>query len=175
MIEIDDLTIRQAKKRDNEAFKRVYDYYAQFVWKIAFRTLHGDVQAASEVVQETFLRVYGNLAKFKGGSAFSTWVFRIAFNACMSLQKKRMKYSELSAVENDVAHARDEIERIETKAQVEKILSSLSEEERFLLTGREIFGLSFEDLAAIVGKNEGALRTQLSRLKQAIRTKFGAE
>jgi RNA polymerase sigma-70 factor (ECF subfamily) len=173
MNEIDDLTIARAKKKDNDAYKRLYDYYAQFVWKIAFRTLHGDARAASEVVQETFVRVYYNLSKFKGGSGFSTWVFRIAFNACMSLIKKTPRYSELDTVENEAIAANDEAEKLDMKRKAERILSSLSEEDRFLLTGREILGLSFEELADISGKNQGALRTQLSRLKQDIRSKYG--
>jgi RNA polymerase sigma-70 factor, ECF subfamily len=173
MNEIDDLTILRAKKRDDDAFKRLYDYYAQFVWKIAYRTLHGDMQAASEAVQETFVRMYGNLPKFKGGAGFSTWIFRIAFNACMSLTKKRPNHYEFGSVENEAIDAGDETEKIDMKLKADKILSSLSEEDRFLLTGREILGLSFEELEDITGKNQGALRTQLSRLKQTIRSKFG--
>jgi DNA-directed RNA polymerase specialized sigma24 family protein len=60
-------------------------------------------------------------------------------------------------------------ETLDIKEQVSVILASMSAEDRFLLTGREVLDLSYEELAQIAGKNAGALRTRLSRLKDQIR------
>ena len=64
------------------------------------------------------------------------------------------------------------LDTLDSKEQVNAILAGMSEEERFLLTGREILDLSYDELAVITGKNAGSLRTQLSRLKEEIRKKF---
>jgi DNA-directed RNA polymerase specialized sigma24 family protein len=61
---------------------------------------------------------------------------------------------------------------MDCKEQVSAILAGMSAEERFLLTGREILDLSYDELAQITGKNAGSLRTQLSRLKDEIRKNF---
>jgi DNA-directed RNA polymerase specialized sigma24 family protein len=61
---------------------------------------------------------------------------------------------------------------MDTKDQVNAILATMSAEERFLLTSREIQDLSYDELAQITGKNAGSLRTQLSRLKDEIRNNF---
>jgi RNA polymerase sigma factor (sigma-70 family) len=173
MEEIDDLSIEQAKRKNRSAFKRIYDFYAPFVWKVAFRTLHGNSELATEAVQDTFIRVYNSFSKFSGSSAFSTWIYRINFNVCMTLLSRQSKSGAVAEITENTAYIASGAENIDMKQDVQKILKSISPEERFLLTGREMLGFSYEELADITGKNEGLLRTQLFRLKEKIREKFG--
>ncbi|HUI93411.1 MAG TPA: RNA polymerase sigma factor [Chitinivibrionales bacterium] len=174
MEELDDLTIQRAKRRNKAAFKSVYDFYAPFAWKIAFRTLHGNSELAEEAVQDTFIRAYNSLPKFEGGAAFSTWIYRITFNVCMTLLQKKGKADEMQDLDENTAAVSSAVET-DMQHDLQKILKSISAEDRFLLTGREMLGFSFEELADITGKTAGALRTQLFRLKEEIRRKFGEE
>lgn len=173
MNELDDLTVQRARKGDRASFRVLYDYYAPFSWKIAYRTLHGDSGAAQEAVQETFIRVFNSLRKFGGGSALSTWIYRITFNACMTLLSKQSRVNEMQELDEDTGPTVSSAEGIDVKEDMQKILKSITAEERFLLTGREMLGFSFEELADITGKSAGSLRTQLFRLKEEIREKFG--
>ena len=66
-------------------------------------------------------------------------------------------------------------DELEVQQQIEAILESLSKEDRFLLTAREVDGFSYEDLASVTGESEGSLRTRLSRLKSNIRKQIGNE
>jgi RNA polymerase sigma-70 factor (ECF subfamily) len=175
MKELDDLTIQRAKKGDRASFRTLYDYYAPFSWKIAFRTMHGDSQGAAEAVQETFIRVHNALSKFSGGAAFSTWIFRITYNACMTLLSKQSRRNEMQELDEDTGLTVSTAENVDMKEDMQRILKSISPEERFLLTGREVLGFSFEELSDITGKNAGSLRTQLFRLKEQIRKRFGEE
>ncbi len=175
MKELDDLTIQRAKNGDRASFKAVYDFYSPFSWKIAFRTLHGDQGAAVEAVQETFIRVYNSLSKFGGGAAFSTWIFRITYNACMTLLSKQSRQNGMLPLDEETGSVVSSSEQVDMKEDMQKILKSISPEERFLLTGREVLGFSFDELADITGKNAGSLRTQLFRLKEQIRKKFGED
>jgi RNA polymerase sigma-70 factor (ECF subfamily) len=174
MEELDDLTIQRAKRKNQAAFKSVYDFYAPFAWKIAFRTLHGNNELATEAVQDTFIRAYTSLHKFEGGSAFSTWIYRITFNVCMTLLHKKGKADGMQELDENTAAVSTAVET-DMQHDVQKILKSISAEDRFLLTGREMLGFSFDELADITGKTAGALRTQLFRLKEEIRRKFGEE
>jgi|WetSurMetagenome_2_1015567.scaffolds.fasta_scaffold00110_29 RNA polymerase sigma-70 factor, ECF subfamily len=173
MKELDALTVQRAKKGDGTSFRALYDFYAPFSWKIAYRTLHGDSGAAQEAVQETFIRVYKSLKRFGGESALSTWIYRITFNACMTLLSKRNRVNETQELDENTGSPVPSAERIDMKEDIQKILKSISAEERFLLTGREMLGFSFEELADITGKSAGSLRTQLFRLKEELRKKFG--
>jgi RNA polymerase sigma factor (sigma-70 family) len=172
MNEIDAITIRLAKKKDKEAFKRIYDFYAPFVWKIAYRTMHGDSDAAGDAVQDTFIRVHESLHKFSGESGLSTWLYRIVFNVCLTALTKQKKANVMQPLDENIPSGPAETELLENKDQVNAILSGLSADDRFLLTGREILDLSYEELAGITGQNAGTLRTRLSRLKEEIRKTF---
>jgi len=171
MTELDDITIARAKK-DNKAFKKVYDYYAPYVWKIAFRTMHGNHDAAQEAMQETFIRVHNSLLKFSGQSAFSTWIYRIVFNVCLTMQTKQKKSLIHEEYNDEIGNAKNQNDAMDMREDVERILASLDKEERFLLAGRELLDLSYAELAHITQKNEGSLRTQLSRIKEDIRRNF---
>jgi RNA polymerase sigma factor (sigma-70 family) len=172
MDEIDQVTITLAKKKDRKAFKRIYDFYAPFVWKIAFRTMHGESDAAQEAVQDTFIRVHESLHAFGGESGLSTWLYRIVFNVCLTALAKQKRTRTMQPLDENISARTSITEALDTKEQVSVILASMSAEDRFLLTGREVLDLSYEELAEIAGKNAGALRTRLSRLKDRIRKDF---
>jgi len=172
MNEIDRLTIEQAKKKDRIAFKRVYDFYSPFIWKIAYRTMHGDAEAAGEAVQDTFIRVHESLHKFSGESGLSTWLYRIVFNVCLTALAKQKRTRIMQPLDENIAVKTSLAESLDSKDQVRAILASMSAEDQFLLTGREVLDLSYEELAAITGDNAGTLRTRLSRLKEQIRKNF---
>lgn len=91
----------------------------------------------------------------------------------MTLLSRQSKSGAVAEITENTAYTASGAENIDMKQDVQKILKSISPEERFLLTGREMLGFSYEELADITGKNEGLLRTQLFRLKEKIREKFG--
>ena len=135
--------------------------------------MHGNSELASEAVQDAFIRVFNSLPKFAGGAAFSTWIYRITFNVCMTLLQKKGKADGMQQIDENTLVSASTAKETDMQHDVQKILKSISAEDRFLLTGREMLGFSFEELADITGKNAGALRTQLFRLKEEIRKKFG--
>ncbi len=172
MKEIDELTIRRAAKKDAQAFKRVYDHYAGFVWKVIFRTVNGDAESAKEIVQETFVRVYSSLKSFSYNSALSTWLYRVAFNVANTYLKKNKKSNRVLGVDIETVIDTKTKSDFESEELVELLLKMLSAEERFLLTSREVEGIPFEDLAEITGKSSESLRTQVSRVKDKLRASF---
>jgi len=172
MNEIDDLTLALAKKNDRAAFKKLYDHYVSFVWKVAFRTMNGDRNLTELAVQDTFIKVHRAIKNFGGGSAFSTWLYRIVYNACMSLHAQENKKNAMLPLTEDIAEKHNG-NVVDIKDLVQRILSGLSADERYLITSREVLDISYEELAKITQKNEGSLRTQLSRLKENIRKKYG--
>ena len=172
MIELDRDIIQNAVKGDRRAFRALYDFYAPFIWRVIFRSVSGDAELAAEIVQDTFIRVHRSLRKFRFDSSMSTWIYRIAYNcsmACFSRNAKvRSTFTPLN--ENIVSH--EGASGYESRELVTMALEGLSADDLFLLTTREVDGLSFEELAEIMKMKPGALRTRLHRLKETIREKL---
>jgi RNA polymerase sigma-70 factor, ECF subfamily len=172
MEEIDEITIKQAARRDARAFKRLYDHYAGFVWKVIFRTVNGDQDAAREIVQDTFVRVNASLKSFSFKAALSTWIYRIAFNAINTHLAKNKRMAVFTAGDVDALPDKAIANAYDDQEMVTLLLNALSSEERFLITSREVEGIPFDELARIMGRSSESLRTQVSRLKERLRDMY---
>ena len=175
MKEIDDITIKAAAKKDAKAFRRVYDYYSPFVWKVVFRTTNGDMDAATEIMQDVFVKVYQSLKSYRFGAAFSTWLYRIAYTTTLNLFRRRTGARQRFVKLEEANTTTNPTDTVETRDVVERVLDNLTPHERFLLVAREVDGVSFEELERMTGRSAGSLRTRLSRLKETIRKGLGNE
>jgi RNA polymerase sigma-70 factor (ECF subfamily) len=172
MTEIDTITIERAAKGDDKAFRKLYDHYAPFVWKVIYRTTNGNKDAAADILQDTFIRLSNSLKKFRHDSALSTWIYRVAFNVAMT-QAEKSRNNGARHVPNDVTMELPAAgPTAEDRMIAKEILKSVAPDERFLLVAREVEGIPFEELEIITGKNSGALRTAMHRLKEKIRKEF---
>lgn len=172
---IDNLTIKKAAKGDSEAFKQIYDEHSGFLWKVIYRTVNGDQDAASEILNEVFFRIHKALLKYNPDYKFSTWIYKIAVNTTRTYLRKRRQKWEREAGLDEAKVESEKSDEYDQKELVEIILSSLAPEERFLLTALTVEGISFNELAEIVGVSSGSLRTRMSRLKARIRKEFADE
>ena len=176
MVDIDRITIERAAKGDDKAFRRLYDHYAPFVWRIVYRMVNGDRAASEEIVQETFVHIHRSFKKYAFESTLGTWIYRIAFNAAKDYLSRMLRHREVTVpYDDDRPNFFRATDIYETRELVQKILDSLQPEERFLLVAREVDGLTFEEIAAISGKSSESLRTRMSRLKDRIKETFGKE
>lgn len=169
MKELDKITTQHAIKGDKKAFKALYDFYAPYIWRVLIK-MSADEQIARELLQDTFIRVHKSLNKFKCESALSTWIYRIAFNVGMLHFKKQKVLKRHDPFQDTIRDKRHD--SYETREIIEKVMSEITQEERFLLTAKEVDGMSFDELAEITGITSGTLRTRLHRLKEKIRSRF---
>lgn len=174
MQELDAVTIRLAAKGNRNAFKKLYDQYAPFLWKVLFPMSGQNLEMTRELLQDTFVRINDTLRQFKGNSALSTWLYRIAYTTAMMHFRKQRRYRTFDTITGNEAGP-DRTDTFDNKQIVHKILSQLSPDERFLLVAREVDGISFEKLATITGDSSGALRTRIHRLKENVRRMFPQE
>jgi len=175
MNELDEITIKSAAKGDKKSFKKVYEHYSSFVWKVIFRTVNGDRDAAERILQDVFIKVYKKLSTFKFSASFSTWVYRITYNEALLYLNKKKRQNERRVPLNDSLSKEEKNMHYENKELVTMILNKLSPGERFLLVAREVNDIPFEDLAHITGQTSGALRTQLHRIKENIKRHYTSE
>jgi RNA polymerase sigma-70 factor, ECF subfamily len=174
MQELDSITVRQAAKGNRHAFKRLYDHYAPFLWKMLFPMAGRDMTTARELLQDTFIKVNESLKQFKGNSSLSTWLYRVAYTTAMMHYRKMRHHYSFSTFE-DTIKSPDRTDTFDNKQLARKILSQLSPDDRFLLVAREVDGISFDELATITSQSSGALRTRVHRLKETLRKMFPSE
>jgi RNA polymerase sigma-70 factor, ECF subfamily len=171
MVDCDRVTIEKAARGDNKAFRKVYDHYAPFVWRIVFRTSGSDPETSREIVQETFVRIHHSLKTFNAASSLGTWIYRIAFNVSQSYWSKVLRYRETTKpLAPDQPDTHSPADTYDLREVVTKVLDGLTAEDRFILVAKEVDGLTFEEIAAISGKSSESLRTRMSRMKEKIRS-----
>jgi RNA polymerase sigma-70 factor (ECF subfamily) len=176
MDEIDDITLERAKRGSNEAFRRLYGHYSSFVWRLCYRSSNGDAACAEEIMQNTFVKVHRYLGGFLKGSTFSTWLYSVTYHCINEYFAKAAKHRLRNLPFDDevglpLAGADGRVP-YEDKQLVAKVLAPLSESDRFMLMAREVEGISYEELAEIMGVKVGALRTRMARLKADIRERL---
>ena len=165
--------------------------YQRRVYQLALGMVK-DSDEAMDIAQETFVRVHRYLPSFKGDSSFFTWTYRIATNLCLDSARRRGRNERVEMDEGD-AEIEAQMEppsaalagpqraalNAELKAKIGEALGSLSENHRAILLLREVEGLSYEELAQVLGIRKGTVMSRLfhARLKmqRKLREYLGSE
>ena len=169
--------IKRAQAGDETAFASLVEAYEKKVYHQALRLLNQPEDAA-DVTQEVFWKAWQGLPRFQGGSAFSTWLYRLTDNACIDLLRKEKKrrgdvpLEELppdGSLTIDTAPTPHEaLERRELHQAVAEGLSALSEEHRRVLVLREINGLSYQQIAETLELDLGTEKYRIARARTAL-------
>lgn len=159
-----------------QAFDALIGLHQDRVFSLAYRML-GNAEDAADVQQETFVRAWRSLGKFRADSAFSTWLHRITVNICLSW-KRRRQVEPLEPHMLDGLVASDEtsgvacLQRAETKAIVRRAVDALPTHHRALIVLREIEQRPFEEIAQILGCSVQSARTRLTNARKMLRERL---
>jgi RNA polymerase sigma-70 factor (ECF subfamily) len=172
--------VRAAQKGDADAFRKLVEKYQRRIYQLAVGMLK-DPDEAMDIAQETFVRVHRYLPSFKGDSSFFTWTYRIAMNLCLDAQRRKGRSERIEVSEGDEAEIEAAMDppsaalagpqraalNAELKGKIEEALAGLSENHRSILLLREMEGLSYEELAKVLGIRKGTVMSRLfhARLK----------
>jgi RNA polymerase sigma-70 factor (ECF subfamily) len=142
----------------------LYGEIAPAVYKFALVSTHNRADA-EDVVQEVFLRVLKNWGRFRGDAHVKTWIFQIAHNYLVDIEKKKSKDAKLVF---EVSRE-PSCDRIESGLEVEDILNDLSHNQRKVVDLRIIQDLSVADTAHLLQCSEGKVRTDTHRALKTLR------
>lgn len=162
-----------ALEQDFDAlFERCEARIFAYLWRMT-----GDRHAASDLCQETFLRAWQHFAKVSGYTQPEAWLWRVATN--LALNHRRMRATHASEVtlsddDRDPA-ASDPAWRVDVRASVHATLLALPPKARAALVLREVYGLSFAEVAAALGCTPAAAKMTLSRARERFRRLYTAE
>jgi RNA polymerase sigma-70 factor, ECF subfamily len=141
----------------------------------------GNAEDAADVVQRAFINAYRKIAEFKGDAAFSTWIYRIAFNQAISFRRENRRPSvSLHAKGEDGLIAEpvddrapgDSMESAETQRKVQQALERLDEEDRQIIILKDLQGHSYDEIAAILQVPKGTVRSRLHRARLELKEKL---
>lgn len=164
----------RAKSGDRQAFAQLVD--AMYPRSLRF-ALHmvGNREDAEEAVQDTFVRVYHNLGRFRDDARFEPWLFRILANRCRSLIVKRKRHSVLiqyGEVPDRAAAVSNGVDDRDWTEEINAILVTLPAEQREAFLLRHVEDMAYEDIAAVTGVGLSALRMRVKRACDVLRARL---
>lgn len=174
--------IAKAAKGDQDAFAQLLELHKGKVYGLTLR-LTGSAEDAMDLTQETFFNAWRGLPRFHGQSKFSTWLYRLATNAAIDFLRREKRRGAGTTVslyaEEEPQRALDipdhrftpqtELERKELQEAIQRGLGRLSDEHRQALVLREVNGLSYAEIAQVLGVEEGTVKSRISRARMALR------
>ena len=161
---------------DSSAFGHLVQRYQDRLYNSLLRVL-GSADDAADIVQDAFVQAYAKLDSFRGGSAFYTWLYRIAFSLAMSHRRRGRKQASLDEMKALVgAEPIDGQPNVESSLigqeradLVHAALAELSLEHRQIIVLREMDGCSYDEIAEILELPVGTVRSRLFRARLELR------
>ncbi len=160
---------------DTSAFSVLVDRYKDLVFALTLRMLK-EREEAEEVAQDTFLKVYKSLHKFKGDSKLSTWIYKIAYNTCLDQIKKNKKFLRHVSIADtftvqqlkDLNSGFERLVAKEREQAIKACIALLPGEDAFLLTLYYYEEQSLEDISKIIGKSTNTIKVKLFRSRKKL-------
>lgn len=175
--ELDEQTlVVRAQEGDARAFELLARRHQDALYRLAVRVM-GDRAEAEDALQEALLDAWRRIGRFRGESAFSTWMYRIVTNRCLGMLRKRRPVP-VEEVDATPAPAQDSPERAAERdagmAALQRALAGLPDDLRVCWVLREVEGQGYTEIAQITGATEDAVRGRIhrarTRLAEAMRS-----
>lgn len=181
--DVDWAIVQRVQAGNVGAFDQLVQKYREPIFSVIYN-MTSNREDASDLTQETFIKAFQAIARFKGKSSFFTWIYRIAMNATMTFLKKRSRRRYISYENiNEEMHSSDIVERLTAKnrsdkgAMVQELqeklndsLQKLSPKHRTVVVLHEIEGLSHAEIAEITQVSVGTVRSRLHYAKQQLQS-----
>ena len=165
---IDDRVIADCQQGDREAFRLLFEAYKDKVFSIAAYSLDGDASVADDVTQQIFLKLFTAIRQFRGESEFTTWLYCLVVNACLDERRRRRRFlpwGESMAVSERGERKPQEKQyaRLEIGEAVQAAIGELKPKFRLPILLKYVEGLSYEEIASVMGCSKGTVASRLNR------------
>lgn len=156
---------------DRHAFSELVRRYQSEVRSLLRRLTNGEAQTADDLAQETFIRAYNHIRKYKGDAKFSTWLYRIAYNCFLSFTHKngtieyRETLDEHQSIDSSTQQAMDRFD-------LQKAMVDLNDNERCAIHLFYVNQLTHEEMAETMNCPLGSVKTLLLRAKEKLKERF---
>jgi len=176
--------VERLKKGDSRAFDDLFRRHREAAYRIAYRLL-GNAEDALDVVQESFIHVLRGIGSFRGQSSFRTWLFRIVTHAALDRRRCRAVRSaasldaesspEPAATGERRRSPTDEAAAADLKEAIDKALMNVSEKNRVALVLYALEGMSYQEVAEVLGISIGTVMSRIFNARQRLRELLASE
>jgi len=174
-----DKLVEQSKQHDTVAFRQLVESHQLLVFRLAFRLLCSN-EEAKDIVQETFIRVWLHLHKYKNSVRFSTWLYRIACNLCYDRLRamKRLPVDAETSIDRSKMLVADDYDieqsviNQDLKEWITVLTLDLSPKQRLVFTLKDLEGLELEEVEKITGMSRAKIKSNLYLARQYIRERI---
>jgi RNA polymerase sigma-70 factor (ECF subfamily) len=169
----DQILVRRAQNGDTDAFENLVRNHERRVYNLCLRMM-GSPEDAADAAQEALLKAWRSIGSFRGMSAFSTWLHRIAVNVCNDMLRRRrptpvsVEVMRESGWEITDPQADNFAERSVNSQMVLEGLMRISPDHRTVLVLRDIQGFSYEEIGQMLECPTGTVRSRLSRARKSL-------
>ena len=180
---MDELLLCRAQSGDPEAFERLMEPLEQLVWRVCWHYT-GNREAAEDCGQEAMIRIWRNLANYRGECALESWVYRIAANCCMDWLRKKKRDQSVSMepmVEQGFDPADDapgteaQVVAKDERQRLREAIALLPDDQREALILTQLEKVSYEETAQALGVSEGTVKSRVNRAKARLKEILSAE
>jgi RNA polymerase sigma-70 factor, ECF subfamily len=159
--------IEACQHGDADAFRALFETYKDRVYSIALR-YSGNPAAAMDIAQDTFLKLLSRIGDYRSEASFDSWLYRLVVNSCIDDQRRGRRMAPfldglidaVCAPAESVLHT---LMRAETEKRVQGVVAKLTPEHRIVIVLRYTEGLSYDEIAGIIGCSPGTVASRLNR------------
>ena len=158
---------------DRSAMRSLYLEHQRGVYSIALHYFGGDASKAEDVTQQVFLKLFTKM-NFRGDSEFTTWLYRMTVNACIDETRKSRRWFGLGEwfVDDPSKSIDESIRSSEVGEQVRRVVGSLKPEYRLPVVLKYVEGLSYQQIADVLGCSIGTVSSRLNRAHKILAEKL---
>jgi RNA polymerase sigma-70 factor (ECF subfamily) len=174
--------IRRVLEGDTDAFGMLVDRYGSMVFQVVYR-ITDNREASEDLCQEAFIRAFRQLSQFKGDAAFSSWLYRIAWNLSMDHLDKARKQTWVDINELTETHNRslpatepfDTMDTAERRRALTREIERLAPPDRLLIELYYQEEKTVKEISWIMGLGESNVKIRLHRIRKKLKSRFGIE
>jgi RNA polymerase sigma-70 factor (ECF subfamily) len=159
--------IARAQRSDARAFEALYRLHVDKIYGLCLR-MTGNVSEAEDCTQEAFIQAWNKMAKFRGDSAFATWLHRVAVNTVLGRIRKSKREQERIQAVSDVQPVRVETGDTGELRDLAEAVNKLPERARHVFVLNAVYGYSHEEAAGMLGIAAGTSKAQLHRARRLL-------
>jgi len=164
--------IEACQRGDADAFRLLFETHRDRVYSIALR-YSGNEATAMDIAQETFLKLLSRIGEFRGEASFDSWLYRLVVNCCLDHQRRGRRLAPfldglLDAVCTSAESALYKLMRSEREQQVQEVVKRLPAEQRIVVVLRYTEGLSYDEIAEVLGCSPGTVASRLNRAHKVL-------
>jgi len=159
--------IEACRRGDADAFRALFEAYKDRVYSIALR-YSGNPAAAMDIAQDTFLKLLSRIGDHRREASFDSWLYRLVVNSCIDDQRRGRRMTPfldglLDAIRAPAESILHRLMRAETEQRVQDVVARLAPEHRIVIVLRYTEGLSYDEIAKILGCSPGTVASRLNR------------